>query len=378
MSFRSILSTVLGISLLLVNFAQANDAPRFLAPPAFQGQRDFPYPKPHAGPSTAQPGCGDTITESTQLTQDLICPTTTGFALKIVGDHVSLAGNGHQIVAPQATAGLYIQGTSDSVEGLIVHGTAEYGIFAYDSPGVRIYGNNVSDNQVGIELYAEKTVMSGLQIFGNVARDNAVFGLRTAQDGNGAIVSPSIYLNDFSDSGSYGMYIQADRYELNGFSLNQLKNSLNGVYLKDGDFLIHDVAMSFEKIQKVELFVDSARSVEVSDVELGTLLEPSPTQEHIGMDLYRCSRFQISQWVSWNQDVGLKLDTEQGTPTAGTLIDIAFLRNTTAGILAVSYDGTGFGTIKMTNAYFDEPTTVPKIYDVYVEPGTVLGPNSTL
>ncbi|MDR3606630.1 MAG: right-handed parallel beta-helix repeat-containing protein [Oligoflexia bacterium] len=326
------------------------------------------------GPSPGQVlQCGQVVTSNVTLGADLICPNVTGFALKVIGSGIVFNGNGHQIVAPQAAAGLYVQGAQIQVQNIRVNGVPGDGIFAYDSPALQVSNSNFSNNQIGILLYAENTTMSNVSVVGNQASGNSLFGIRSGWDTNGAIESPVIRRNDFSNSGSYAMYIQAQDYEVSGFDCNSLTNSLNGYYLKSGNFYIHDVQMSSQRIQEAQFFIDSALYVKVSNIDVSTALAPQPSQQHIGFDLYRVANFDINGLSSWNNDIGIKLETTGGVSPQGTIENCSFYTNAVAAVMVTSYDGTPYGAVELTNSVAQE---VAPAIDLLVSPGTVLGAGS--
>ena len=311
--------------------------------------------------------CGEQITANTTLTQDLLCPTTTGFALQVIGNNITLNGNGHKIVAPLAAAGVYVQGQSDTVKNIKVNGAQTYGIFAYDAPGISILNNDVSGNSIGIEIYAESTHITNALVQGNIAHGNSVFGLRTSQDGVGTVDSPSIRLNDFSQSGSYAIVVDASNYEMDGSALNILYNSANGLYLSGGTFYIHDLTMSLQMIQNTEIFGETAASVTIKNCDLSTFLKALATETHNGVDLYRVTEFQISGLIAANQDIGVRLETEQEISPAGSISGCSFSNNQYAGISIISYDGTHFGKVSTSGNRYCEKSTAQ---DVVIDPNT--------
>jgi hypothetical protein len=327
-------------------------------------------------PPTQAIQCGQTLTANTDLTADLSCPNTTGFALKIIGNNITVNGHGHQIIAPQAASGIYVQGSSDTIQDIHSNGiTQGSGIFAYDSPGVKIENSDFSGNETGILLDAETTDMNQVSVAGNTAQGNSMFGIRTSQEGSGIIDSPSIKNNDFSKSGSYGMYIQAQSYKVQGKDGNSFLHSLDGIYLKDGSFSILNIALGVQLIQEVEILVDSAASFQATSLDVSTQLPPQPSQERIGLDLYRVAQFDIDELFSWNNDVGLKLTTEQGVSSAGTIDNSSFFFNTVAAIMVTSFDSTPFGNVKILHPFGKE--TSPAV-DLLISPNTILGPQSVL
>lgn len=318
--------------------------------------------------------CGDVITSNTIMENDLSCPDVTGFAVQVIGDHIQFDGNGHTIVAPQAGAALYVHGKNNSVFSLRAH-SATYGIFAYDSPEVLISGCDVSKNQIGIELYAEKTQFTGAKVFGNFASHNSVFGIDVGQASPGAMIYPLIFGNDFSHSGLYAMAVTASKFEYSGWSFNSMRGSANGLYLSQGDFYIHDLYMSSEYIAGTQIFADAAGSVQIKDCDVGTFMPASSSQERTGVDLYKVKSFSISRLHSKDNDMGVRLETESGVATQGSISHSEFKGNDVAGVSVISYDATSFGNINITGNDFDESKTA---LDIVIHAGTSIGSKSVI
>jgi len=297
--------------------------------------------------------CGQEITANTVLGADMNCAGYTGFALKIVGSGIKFNGNGHKIIAPQALAAIYVQGSNNTITGVTANGVVNgAGLNAYDAPGLVVQENNFSGNEEGILVWAENTSMSNILIFGNIIQNSSLFGIRAGWDTNGQIIQPEIVMNDLSNTGGYALYIQAQQYNMGPQDFNVLYNSLNGIYLKGGGFSITNVSMTQQQIQQVEIFIDSALSVTVNNLDVSTVLPGQPSQQHIGLDLYRCAQFNINGLFSQNEDVGLKLETENGVSPTGTLKNCTFLNENVAAIMITSYDGTPYGVIDVLNSVY--------------------------
>lgn len=297
--------------------------------------------------------CGQVITANTVLGADMNCAGYTGFALKIEGNGIKFNGNGHKIIAPQALAAIYVQGSNNTITGVTANGVVNgAGLNAYDAPGLVVQENNFSGNEEGILVWAENTSMSNILIFGNIIQNSSLFGIRTGWDTNGQIIQPEIVMNDLSNTGGYALYIQAQQYNMGPQDFNVLYNSLNGIYLKGGNFSISNVSMTQQQIQQVEFFIDSALSVNVSNLDVSTVLPGQPSQQHIGLDLYRCAQFNINGLFSQNEDVGLKLETDSGVSPTGTAKNCTFLKENVAAVMITSYDGTPYGIIDVLNSVY--------------------------
>ena len=321
-----------------------------------------PKPRVPSGPQLplVTVACGDVITQSIRVANDLNCPDTDGFALSIKGDNIKIDGNGKSIAAPNAIAGVYVEGSGNTVTNFKINDT-RFGIYAYNASGLTVTKNDVSDNTTGIWIYADQPLASMIKVTNNKATGNDEFGVHFAQDGAGSIVAPQVSNNDFAKSGDYAMYLNVTRFDLDYTDNNNLQSSLNGIYLKNGTFSIKGVTLSGEKIVRAAIFVDSAEFIEVNALDVSTVLGKDPMQQHIGLDLYRVKKFKITGLLAYNNDVGLKLETEQGAQPSGSVKCSYFLNNLVAGIMVSSYDSTPYGNLDLDNNFFKVATGATKI-----------------
>lgn len=293
--------------------------------------------------------CGEIITTHTVMANDLVCPDTTGFALLVIGDNVTLDGNGHSITAPNAAAALFAEGDDITITRLKANGTTQgAGLLAYETPRIQIQGNDFSRNLIGISVYADRSAVAGMTVKKNRASNNQLFGIRTSFDAPGSIVSPVIQWNDFSRSGSYAMQIKAASWKLTSLDGNALNNSTNGVYLAHGAFLIEGFTTAFADIRKIGVFVDSADQLEVKTSDFSTRTPGDSNQERIGLDLYRVKMFKIRTMRAHGNDTALKLETEGGVSPEGSVKDCDFSYQAVAGVVIESYDGTPYGRLFMS------------------------------
>ena len=306
--------------------------------------------------------CGDIISQSITVANDLNCPDVTGFALRILGSNITINGNGHKISAPSASAGIYVEGESNIVANFDVQNISSgYGLLAYNANGVKILSNNFSKNSIGIMLYTDRDVTANVLIQGNRAQSNSFAGIRTFSDKPGKIVNPTIRNNDLRFSGEFAIYVKAETYNIDGDDNNNLSGSSNGYYLKSGDFKVNDLDLSRQLINKRHFFVDSARTISFKDVDVSTFAPLNFSQERQGIDLYKVGSFKMDNVVAKNHYVGLKLETEGGVSTSGQLINCQFANQTFSGVYVISYDDTAYGTIRFTNAKFNLLSGVGKV-----------------
>lgn len=294
--------------------------------------------------------CGDIITASITVANDLNCPSVTGYALQVVGSNITINGNGKKIKAPNAAAGLYVEGDNVTIANFDIQGVEDgHGMMGYNTSEIKILSNNFSNNRIGIMLYADDEVKNPI-VMANKAVSNSFAGIEMFYDEPGTIKNPKIFLNDFKASGEFAMYLKADDVELKG--LNDLSGSTSGFYLSGGDFKIEDMTLAGQLIKKRHFMVDSVKSISFKDVNLTSIAPATADQDRIAIDMYRVEKFALEDVVLKNSDVGLKIATDGGVATAGTIKDTQFQGQSFAGLYMVSWDDTAFGTVKMKNTKF--------------------------
>ena len=315
-----------------------------------------------SGYNTTPLQCGDVITANTVMVQDLVCPNTTGFAVLIEGNGITLDGNGHKIIAPQAAAGVYIQGSGDTVQNVDVEGVQVYGLFAYDSPGITFINNNTSNNLIGMEIYTDNVVISSPQIIGNTSTGNIAYGMRTGQGNTGQIINPTIRKNDFSNTQGFAIAIEAAQADLGSNLLsNVFTGSQNGIYLTGGSFTAHDFTLVTQLIVNTQIFAVDAASISIQDVDVSTLIPPNSTGSHTGIDFYHVLSFDIDRVSALNNDMGVRLETDHGISPTGAITNCFFGGNHHAGVSIISYDSTPYGQITFKSDFFAEGAGVGNV-----------------
>lgn len=94
--------------------------------------------------------CGDVITKSVTLTEDLFC---SGTAITIDADNIVIDGNGHTIEGDGTGAGIYVFENSGIVIKNLVIRNFENGVyFLDDNLGNEVYDSVLEENQNGIAI----------------------------------------------------------------------------------------------------------------------------------------------------------------------------------------------------------------------------------
>jgi parallel beta-helix repeat protein len=244
------------------------------------------------------------------------------------------------------------------------------GIFAGNTKGLTVTGNSFTGNSVGITLYASSEDMTGVTISNNILSGNSQFGVRTSMDSPGLIDNPVFSQNDFSNSGSYALYLQAQNLELD--TANTFTGSANGIYIQGGSFNIHDLDLSNSGVLGTEIYAVQASSVTLTNMNLSTNLASNGSR--MGFNSYRVAAFNFTNVNTTNQDTGIEFATDSGIVPTGSVTNSTFSNNSFAGIYFVSFDSTTLGPITLTSNTINESNT----RGVYVAPGTTANIIQTL
>ncbi len=295
--------------------------------------------------------CGDVITDSITIANDLNCPSVTGYALQVVGSNITVNANGKKISAPNAAAGLYVEGDNNTIANFNVQGVVNgHGMMAYNSSNLKVIANNFSNNRIGIMVYADEVIKNPI-IMTNKASNNSFAGVEMFYDEPGSIENPIITLNEFKNSGEFAVYLKADKVNL-AYTRNDLSGSSSAFYLTGGDFRIENLPLTNQLIHKRHFMVESVSSVVFKDVDLTSLAPATADQDRIAIDMYRVEKFAMSDVTIKNHDVGVKIATDGGVSTSGSIVDTSFSGMSFAGLYAVSWDDTALGTIKIVDSEF--------------------------
>lgn len=357
------------IFLVAASIASAHSQDRM----SFEFRERVKKMKEHRGRKFSNQGnqriqCGDTITVSVALREDLNCPDTRDYAIKIAGDNITVDGRGFKIRAPQAVAGIFAQGSSITLRNLHIQGIeAGSGVFAVDTERLKVQANDFSGNQMGLVLYAQQKHLSQVQIINNVIRQSQLFAIRTMQEAPGVIDLPQIRRNDLSLSGSYALHIQARRFELGVNSVNNFWGSMNGLYFSEGSLYLEGQDFSSANILRTQVSVNNANLLRGRFINLSSRLKADPSQQRIGLEVYKVKTFDLSYVYARGNDVAVRISTEAGIQTSGRLNHCSFLDQDYAGIMLTSHDGTSFGPLEISRCWISQRTDV---FDLFVSPGT--------
>jgi len=201
--------------------------------PATATSAPTPSPTPDTPPE-AELTCGQEITESVTLANDMQCDP---IALIVSGDNVVLDLGGHTISGP----GPYQRAwplPNFNVAGVIVHGdnvtvrngmidTTGLGLLAEGASGGRFTGLRTVGNYYGIYLYEG----GGHTVEGNAVREN-VYGLHLQTSHGNTLLGNDLSLQTHQSPGGYGLYLYSSDDNL--IEGNTVQENLNwGLWFSD-------------------------------------------------------------------------------------------------------------------------------------------------
>lgn len=208
--------------------------------------------------------CGETLTQSTTMTQDLDCSNYQGFAaLNLKGNKILLNGNGHRIITPTTNVGVYAEGGRIAVLNLEVEGGQKtIGFQGYNTYKLEL--NHVSAK--GMRIGADYTTESNfscrrLKVTNSNLSSNEIAVKVNSQS---CQKPPRLLNNDFSESKNYALNIISKRFFINGLKNNNYSNSANGIIGKASELaVVKDVDFSKFNIQGNQVFIYDSKQVRV-------------------------------------------------------------------------------------------------------------------
>ena len=312
--------------------------------------------------SNALQACGGTANNSLHFLASLNCPDSSA-PLTVVGNSLVVDGRGHGIVAPNAKNGLYVAGKNIAVQYLTISNvTGGNALFAYNSDGLQVLNSTFNGNGIGVQLYVDSINASAIKISNNQLAANSSYGIKITGD-NGYLVNlPSITNNDFSSSGDFALWLEANNVQLSGTDGNTFTNSLNGIYFTGGGISLNALNLANSGIMHTALMGSGAQTVAINSCDFTNNTPANSNQERVAVKLYRVINSQINALTVSSSDVGVKISTDSGVIPNLSMANSSFSRTVVTGVMIESYDATPIGTVRMSGNTFCQP--------VWVVPGT--------
>ncbi|MGZ3668306.1 MAG: right-handed parallel beta-helix repeat-containing protein [Bdellovibrionota bacterium] len=319
--------------------------------------------------------CGGLAKTNVHLLQNLVCSDPNHVALEVWGAKNVVEGHGFAVKSAGSEIGLFISGDDTAVRNIDVSGVSGgYGMMAYDTNGLRVTSSRFRSNLVGANIYTDSVNTTNVQVLGNDMSGNAFSALIFSGDSK-QTDNPIITGNNFANTGGYAVAIDAVNATFSGSQNNIYTGSKDALYLSNGNFTVSSLDLSQSGAVGPQIFVDSAKSLNVSNTNLTYTATAQQSQERTALHLYRVANVNISKLTVTNSDVAFKATTEMGTSPNVTVTGSTFTNATTAAIMLQSWDNTAFGTVTITGNVL---TGAPAGYAIWQVGSTAFGAGSVL
>ena len=323
-------------------------------------------------PSATTLNCGDTITVSTTLANDLHCPGAS-YAIRIQGNNIVLYGNGKKITGDGSTnAGIYVDGTDNVILGVDVEDiTGGFAISGYNTSYLKVLFSTFKNNYVGLRYFNDSNTGSNIVFAGNRVSDS-YSGLMTAHSGV-TLDQPRIINNVFTTSGM-GFVVTSDSFVYDGTEQNSFfDNEIALNIQKSSNLEIKNVDFKNQDLTGVQIYLADIIVGVVENVLLGSNLTPSGQQEQIGVVAYQVRDLTVKDSSFENMDIGLGIQTDSGVSPKALIQNCSFKDSFHSGINIKSNDATALDVITGVNNLFPGAAQ-----NYYLLPGTSISPSSSL
>lgn len=320
--------------------------------------------------------CGGLALGSVHQLQNITCTDTNHVALEVIaqGNYV-VDGHGYSVKSPGSEIGLFVTGDNGIVRNMDVSMVAGgYGMMAYDTNGLQLAGNRFRQNLVGANIYTDNADTSNVQVLGNDMSGNAFSALIFSGDGK-QTDNPAIELNNFGNTGGYAVSIDAKNASFSDRQLNNYSGSKDALYLLNGNFTVSSLDLSKSGALGPQIFVDSAKSLNVTNTNLTYTATAATSQERTALHLYRVGSVNVSALTVKNSDVAFKATTENGVSTVIKLTNSTLTNAATAAVMLQSWDATSLGKTVITG---NNLSGAPTGYNIWLVGNTALASGSSL
>ncbi len=223
-----------------------------------------------------------------------------------------------------------------------------------------------------MSIYTDERDTTGIEVVDNDLSANAFSGLILKGDGK-QTDEPLITGNNFANCGGYAIAADAKNATFSRKQKNYFKGVRSALYLANGNFVVKGLDLSGSGATAPQIFVESAKSLTVSKVNLSYSAPATSSQERVALHLYRVGEVSISGLVVNGADVGLKVATEQGTNTSLKMAGSSINHSVMAAVMLQSYDDTALGLVRIQGNDFSNN---PAGYAVWQVGTTALGAGS--
>lgn len=315
--------------------------------------------------------CGQTLTQSVKLKNDLNCVNFSGPILKIEGKDVEVDGAGFKLSGGPKSTGVEIRGINLKLKNLKIMGP-QLGVVVKDSDKVELSHNWVSYTEVGVLVVGLKEKTRNVIVINNHLTRNEKHALKS----EGLVESVVVVENDLSESGQEALWIEADKLSLGGEMNNNFYRSQRALFFQGQDVELKNLSFTKSLLSSHPVVIKKTNRARISNVDLGTSLPVSPKDNLTGLLLDEVKSFEVTKLKAQNFTVGLEISTSKGVESTGRVKQSEFLFNTLGGILIISHDQTPMGYLDLSGNRYQIDENVAD--EILIDYDTRLGTASRL
>lgn len=320
--------------------------------------------------------CGDVVTSSVRMNRDLDCRDYLGAALVVSGKNIQFDGRQYKILVHPDGVGVHLKGDGITFKNTKIEGaTRGRAIYAEAGKKLRIQENNLDNNMIGIHLFANASDVERAEISENSIRNSAQMGILISSSGESEVVSPIIKENDLSGTQGTAIHANAARLRLTDSQDNNYDGSRNAIYFSGKRLVVDRLDLSQAAILESTITLMGSEDVTIRRSNLSSLLGPSESGTRIGINAYKVQQLTVQNSVINDQDVAVKVATEQGIQTVLRVQNSIIQGSALAGVMIQSFDQTEFGTVKVRG---NDIAPSNANLTVWLVGNTVLGPKSKI
>jgi hypothetical protein len=275
------------------------------------------------------------------MTSDLDCSAYSGFsALNVKGNGI-LKGQGHKVISPNTSVGIYAEGQAIKIMDVEIQGSASaIGISGYNV--VRLVVDNVkaSGMNIGVYYYTEVDYdCDRLKVMDSDLSGNN-FGAKVSSPQ--CEYFPRFLRTDLSNSYVYALNLSAKKIKIKEIQDNIYDGSANGLMLKATESItVSGLDLASAQIDGTQIFAYQSPQIKMNDVKVGN-------NQSEGIHLYDIADIELNKVEAVGSGVGIKVATDQ---VASKLVvaNSKTSSNSAAGLLVTSYGPLKLQSINISN-----------------------------
>lgn len=280
--------------------------------------------------------CGETISSRVVMKEDLDCSSFSGYAALRLDQSAVLIGNGHKIISPNTTVGVYAEGNIVRIRDLkIIGGVNAIGVQGYNVERLVLDRVVASDMYIGVDYYTEVGFdCDRLRVVDSDLSRNS-YGAKVVSPN--CEYSPRFLRTDFSDSKEFALNLSAQKIRVREIHSNIFDRSTRGLLLKGKELIfLEGLDLASTQIDGTQVYAYGSEKFVARNMIVG-----SNSSE--GLHLYDIADVNISNLQATNADVGIKVANDQ------VATDLKIVRTTTSGSSSIGLLVTSYGQTKFSN-----------------------------